>query len=571
MKTHITTLKKKSFYLGTFIFITFMILQAFVGFRLHQTIVAAHESNELVQQKTTIDMLLHEMTLLSDLSPEKRREALQYLQALSTIPNDTKALLGNLLSGPQTTPQAILTLQNSRQELEKRIKRLSSRLDTSADNWIIFIYILIANIAINITLALFTNQIVFNLQQLKSGMASFFAYLSRKSKQIQPIVVESRDEFRELAEMINENIQRIESNLQKDQNSVHEVTEVSRLVAKGDFSGRIDQEPANPEIRQLKENFNHFIDEMQTNMDTILQVLQAYRNNDFSHRINFEASGELKDLIEGVNALGASLADSRAKIDTILKEKSVTLNDSANKLTESMEKLFVLIQKNQHNIQEVSEDIEMITETIKETVEKANKMKTYATHTTQTAQKGEVLADQTFQSMEEINVSTEEINKAISAIDSIAFQTNILSLNAAVEAATAGEAGKGFAVVAQEVRNLASKSAEAAKIIKELVHQTQTKAKEGMEISKNMKENFIDVNRQISETSRLVSSVTTESTHEMEKIHTIKELIDEVKSFSATNSTIAEDTSHISKEILSISKELNSEVLDTAKGEKVSR
>ncbi len=81
--------------------------------------------------------------------------------------------------------------------------------------------------------------------------------------------------------------------------------------------------------------------------------------------------------------------------------------------------------------------------------------------------------------MDEINEQVNSINEAITVIDQIAFQTNILSLNAAVEAATAGEAGKGFAVVAQEVRNLAARSAEAAKEIKELVETATTKANSG--------------------------------------------------------------------------------------------
>jgi methyl-accepting chemotaxis protein len=85
--------------------------------------------------------------------------------------------------------------------------------------------------------------------------------------------------------------------------------------------------------------------------------------------------------------------------------------------------------------------------------------------------------------MDEINSEVQAINEAISFIDQIAFQTNILSLNAAVEAATAGEAGKGFAVVAQEVRNLAGRSAEAANEIKRLVENAATKANQGKNIS----------------------------------------------------------------------------------------
>ncbi|MDF6903130.1 methyl-accepting chemotaxis protein, partial [Escherichia coli] len=89
---------------------------------------------------------------------------------------------------------------------------------------------------------------------------------------------------------------------------------------------------------------------------------------------------------------------------------------------------------------------------------------------------GELLASKTNKAMDDIDKQVNSINEAISVIDQIAFQTNILSLNAAVEAATAGEAGKGFAVVAQEVRNLASRSAEAAREIKAIVENATNKA-----------------------------------------------------------------------------------------------
>ncbi|MCT7608932.1 methyl-accepting chemotaxis protein, partial [Aliarcobacter butzleri] len=91
-------------------------------------------------------------------------------------------------------------------------------------------------------------------------------------------------------------------------------------------------------------------------------------------------------------------------------------------------------------------------------------------------------------------------NDSISVIDQIAFQTNILSLNAAVEAATAGEAGKGFAVVAQEVRNLASRSAEAAKEIKAIVENATNKANQGKEIATNMIDGYKELNQNISQT-----------------------------------------------------------------------
>ncbi len=100
----------------------------------------------------------------------------------------------------------------------------------------------------------------------------------------------------------------------------------------------------------------------------------------------------------------------------------------------------------------------------------------YSNNLIDSIKNGQELAKLTVESMTEINEQTAAIAESITIIDQIAFQTNILSLNAAVEAATAGEAGKGFAVVAQEVRNLASRSAEAAKEIKDLVESATSKA-----------------------------------------------------------------------------------------------
>ncbi|WP_431605753.1 methyl-accepting chemotaxis protein [Aliarcobacter butzleri] len=126
---------------------------------------------------------------------------------------------------------------------------------------------------------------------------------------------------------------------------------------------------------------------------------------------------------------------------------------------------------------------------------------------TTSANLGEKLANETTVAMDEINNQVHLINDSISVIDQIAFQTNILSLNAAVEAATAGEAGKGFAVVAQEVRNLASRSAEAAREIKAIVENATNKANQGKEIATNMIDGYKELNQNISQTINLISDI----------------------------------------------------------------
>ena len=144
--------------------------------------------------------------------------------------------------------------------------------------------------------------------------------------------------------------------------------------------------------------------------------------------------------------------------------------------------------------------------------------------------------------MDEINVQVNLINDAISIIDQIAFQTNILSLNAAVEAATAGEAGKGFAVVAQEVRNLAARSAEAAKEIKTIVENATSKANQGKDIANNMIEGYKELNQNISQTINLISDIEMSSKEQLSGIEQINDAVNSLDQQTQQNAAVASQT-----------------------------
>jgi methyl-accepting chemotaxis protein len=519
----VLNIKRQSLVLGVFILFSFMALQFFIG----STLLDIHHDTE----KLTSYM--------------QEKEQLQIKK--QTADSETLA-----------------TISQKEKTLDQQLAVISAKMNNTLEDKSTLYFILFINVLINLGLYLFSNRIVHNLSQVKHGLDSFFAYLQRKGDSVKIIEVKGHDEFADIAKSINENIKEIGNNLKIDQESVKEVSTISQKILKGDFSQRISSTATNPEINQLKETLNTFFEQMQTNLSKIVDNLISYQNADYKSRITLESEGELKALIEGVNALGKTLESSQDKIENSLTSKSNMLNTSAEQLQSSVKNLFKSIEVEKNNSQEVSSQMQTMNEKIKGTVQKAKTMKTYAKETTQMAQSGELLADKTFQAMQEINSSTESINEAITAIDSIAFQTNILSLNAAVEAATAGDAGKGFAVVAQEVRNLAAKSAEAAKSIKELVENTQTKAHEGMQISEDMKKNFAKVNSQIEQTYTLVDSVAQEASSEEEMVHDIKALMREINELSTKNSEVAKNTDSISSEILSIARDLRFEV-DTAK------
>jgi methyl-accepting chemotaxis protein len=144
--------------------------------------------------------------------------------------------------------------------------------------------------------------------------------------------------------------------------------------------------------------------------------------------------------------------------------------------------------------------------------------------------------------MDEINVQVNLITDAISIIDQIAFQTNILSLNAAVEAATAGEAGRGFAVVAAEVRNLASRSAEAAKEIKTIVENATKKANDGKDIANHMIDGYKELNQNINQTINLISDIQNASKEQLLGIEQINDAVNQLDQQTQQNAAVASQT-----------------------------
>ena len=181
-------------------------------------------------------------------------------------------------------------------------------------------------------------------------------------------------------------------------------------------------------------------------------------------------------------------------------------------------------------------------------------MSNYANNLSASASKGQNLAEETTTSMDEINKEVNAISEAISVIDQIAFQTNILSLNAAVEAATAGEAGKGFAVVAQEVRNLAARSADAANEIKLLVENATSKANQGKSIADTMIEGYTGLNANIQNTLELINDVETASKEQKMGIVQINDAITSLDKQTQENANIAAQTKDVAEETDTIAK-----------------
>ncbi len=216
----------------------------------------------------------------------------------------------------------------------------------------------------------------------------------------------------------------------------------------------------------------------------------------------------------------------------------------------SVENLSVRANEQAASLEETAVALEEITSITKNNNINAIKMADLSKTVKESVSLGEKLAFQTASSMDEINEKVQAINEAISVIDQIAFQTNILSLNAAVEAATAGEAGRGFAVVAGEVRNLATRSTQAAQEIKNLVENASSKTKEGKKISDEMSNGYNNLNQLISQTINIIQDVSVASNKQLSGIEQINHAVSILDKVTQENANEASNVAKFADETL---------------------
>ena len=289
----------------------------------------------------------------------------------------------------------------------------------------------------------------------------------------------------------------------------------------------------------------------------MLIVIDEYKNNNYKN--NIDTTGMQDDIVglaNGINQLGESLT--KLSIDNLhnglaLQQGSVMLKTNASTINKAAQEQSISLEQTSDSLKKITVNMQISTQNTKQMNLNANEL-------TKSSSIGNDLANQTATSMERINEKISASNDSIVVIDQIAFQTNILSLNAAVEAATAGEAGKGFAVVAQEVRNLATRSADAAKEIKDLVTQANEEANHGKEISNKMIQGYNELASNINETKKLIELVTNASKEQEIGISQINSAVALLDKQTHENLQITKDTNIIAVQTSDIANNIVTEV-----------
>jgi methyl-accepting chemotaxis protein len=410
-------------------------------------------------------------------------------------------------------------------------------------------------IILQITLSLNINR------SMKEGINSFIDYFEEflnfitfKQNRIEKVLTKDNNEFSKMINQINNVIDEFDTKFKDDMKVIGEIVLTMDKVEQGIFRCRVKSKTNNPMITTLRKTINESLESLEHSMKDLERVTTSYSNNNFKDHIEISPrmKGRLLSVMTGVNTLGKALGNV-AKQNL---KNGQELDQNASIMKNSMQNLSTKANEQAASLEETAAALEEITSITRNNAQNASKMASLGETVKAAVVNGQTLASKTAISMEEINEKVTAINEAITVIDQIAFQTNILSLNAAVEAATAGEAGRGFAVVAAEVRNLASRSADAAKEIKLLVEDANSKANAGKDISSEMIKGYETLNTQISETIQLIHDVSSGSKEQMTGIEQINDTVTMLDRVTQENASEANQITSIAGEVSIMAQEL---------------
>lgn len=318
-----------------------------------------------------------------------------------------------------------------------------------------------------------------------------------------------------------------------------ELESIVAAARSGDLSKRVDMQGKVGFFKHLAMGINALLDDLNLVFEGLSGSLAAMSQGDLRKPMLGDFKGEFGRIKGDLNNTLVHVS----KIVGELREGTDTVNVASNEISSGNTNLSARTEQQASSLEQTAASMEQLTSTVRNNADNAQQANQVATSARQLAEKGGEVVSRAVTAMQQINSSSSKIAEIIGVIDEIAFQTNLLALNASVEAARAGEQGRGFAVVATEVRNLASRSAGAAKEIKELIGDSVNKVHAGADLVNESGATLGEIVAGVKKVGDIVAEIAAASAEQAAGIDQVNQAVTNMDEMTQQNAALAEQTS----------------------------
>jgi methyl-accepting chemotaxis protein len=350
-------------------------------------------------------------------------------------------------------------------------------------------------------------------------------------------------------DMLSLNIQRT---IQTLKNLAEETKNMTRFALEGNLSERGDASKFAGVYADVVDGMNTTFEAVVAPFYETAAVLEKLASHDLTARVEGNYKGDFEKIKQAMNTASANLQQALAQVAAASQQITVV----SGQISGSSQSLSSSAATQASSLEEVSASLQEMSEMTKQNANNAKEAQTLSEGARNFASKGVDSMNRLSDAINRIKTSSDSTAKIVKTIDEIAFQTNLLALNAAVEAARAGDAGKGFAVVAEEVRNLAMRSAEAAKNTSSLIEESVKNAESGVSINHEVLMNLSEINDQVNKVSEVMAEIASASDQQSQGIDQVTKSVEQMSGITQQNAANSEESAAAALELNNLALEM---------------